>query len=606
MKINRFAIILKVIMLPLCLGFSLHFTFAQEQAYQELSLGIGVGYNSLLINKPTSPADIRFKHGAGLNGVVHYTFFLNRQFGIGTGVEMAKYSSKFTNKALIDTITGIPDPDPRFEGETYTFRYAYYNWEEEESALAVQIPLFLQFQTLGEYQFFIKAGGKIGQAFRSTSTTTAARMVTAGSFTYENVTYYSGPYGFRTIDNYKRKRKLDLKTPTLIASLEMGVKWQLENNNAFYTGLFTDYGINNLLKSDTLSLIKHNYSGPDYVSENSITMTPSVKKIQPFAFGVRVYFTFSSSKTFGMLPAVMAKPDPVLFDTPPARKRDDIPLDAQIYRMPDRPKPQPEQPKRETVSARNQIASVNNMPQPRIENESLKPSLTPPAERRTQQTVQQTQPPAQQSQRPVQQTQQPAQQTQRPAQQTQRPAQQAANEEDPETIVRRLFAAEGIGSMPSTTQQSQATSPIQRQPATQSFGGTEYYNPDSGANTRTTPDRKPAQDELALLGGPILGYAEGEARFSNAMARELDKKAIILRKYPQLSIIIETYSCNSPKDRPAGLKRAENIKEYFVLQGIDPNRITTAYKGSVNPIVPNVKESNRKLNRRALFIIGTL
>ena len=566
----------KAIIMLICLALSLPLTFAQEQAYQEISIGTGVGFSSLLMNKPTQPTGISYKTGAGLNGSALYTFFLSRTFGIGIGVELAQYNSKYTSQALKDEKTDIPDP--LFEGETYSFLYAYYNWEEQESALAVQIPLFLQFQTLGEYQFYLKAGGKVGQTLQSTSTTTAARLVTAGHFSYENVTYATGPYGFRTIDNYHRKQNLDLQMPVLIASLEMGVKWQLENNNAFYTGLFVDYGINNLLKNNTKSLVEYHYSGPEYVSENSITMTSSVEKIQTMALGVRVHFAFSMGKTFGMLPAKMANLDPLVFDTPPALIRTDIPLDAQTYRMPDKPKPQPEQPRIETVTSRNQTATVDNIPQPRIENESQKPSLTPPTERRTQQLVQQ------------------------PSQSTQRPIQQAGNEgEDAEMMIRRLFAAEGIGSVSSAQQPS---SPFQRPPVdTQALGGTEYYNPDSGTNTRITPDRRPTQEELVMLGGPLLGYSEGEARFSNAMARELDKKAEILKKYPQLSIVIETYSCNSPNDRPAGWKRAENLKEYLVLRGIAPDRITTNYRGSSDPIMPNDKESNRKQNRRALFII---
>ena len=598
MKKNRSVIKSKAIILFICFGFFLPLASAQEQAHHEISLGTGVGYSTLSMNKPIRPTDVNYKKGAGLHGSFHWTFFLGRQFGIGTGVELAHYNSKYTSTALQDSTSKIrdPRPNPLDEEAYYIFHYKYDHWEEQESAIVVQIPLFLQFQTLGEYQFYIQAGGKIGQAIQSTSTITASYLETKGYFSYENVEYRNLPgYGFRTSPNYKRKQKLDLQMPSLIASVEMGVKWQLENNNAFYTGLFMDYGINNLLKSDTMPLVEYRY--PDYISENSITMTSSVNKIQTFAVGVKVHFAFSVGKTFGMLPAKMANLDPLIFDTPPTPIRDDIPLDAQTYRMPDKPKPQP-QPRVETGTSRNRTAVVENtIPQPHIENESLKPSLTPPTEqRRAQQPVQQMQQPVQQIQQPVQQ----------PVQQAQSYSQSGDNvDESAEMMVRRLFAAEGIGSVPSSSSpQFPATSPFEnKQVDRQQFGGAEYYNPTSGTNTRMTPDRRPTQEDLVILGGPILGYTEGEARFSITMASELDKKAEILKKYPQLILTIETYSCNSPNDRPVGWKRAENLKEYLVLKGVDPNRITTNYRGSIDPVAPNDKESNRRLNRRALFII---
>ncbi len=575
---------------------------AQEQAYQEIGLGLGLGISSLSMNEPTQPIGINFEHGAGGNIGASYTLFLTRQFGIGTGVELALYNSKYTSKSLLDKKTGIEDP--LYEGETYTFQYAYYNWEEQESALAVQIPLFLQFQTLGEYQFYIQAGGKYGFNFQPTSTTTANRMVTSGLFSYENVTYSSGPYGFRAIDNYKHEQELYLKNPMLMASLEMGLKWQLENNNAFYTGLFLDYGINNLLKSNTKSLVEYHYDGPEYVTANSITMTPSVEKIKTLAVGIRVHFAFSVGKTFGMTPAKMVDPKPMIFDTPPAVTRENISLDAKTYRMPDKPAPQPTQPKKESAAPVTKVVPAENIPQPQIENESQKPSLTPPATLQTHsQQVASTQATnANKNIRPVQ----PATTT-RPASAQQSTQQTLSDDEAAEMLARQLFAAGNTGSASVTTPPPTTTSPFKKPTVdTQSIGGTEYYNPNAGRNTRMIPAKKPTQEDLFILGGPLLGYAEGEARLSIEMAQELDKKALILQQYPQLYLIVETYSCNSIKDQSAGLKRAENIKEYLVIQGVDPDRITTVYKGSINPIAPNDKESNRKQNRRALFIIGSL
>lgn len=45
-------------------------------------------------------------------------------------------------------------------------------------------------------------------------------------------------------------------------------------------------------------------------------------------------------------------------------------------------------------------------------------------------------------------------------------------------------------------------------------------------------------------------------------------------------------------------QRAETVKKYFVMNGIDANRIVTVGNGSSNPIAPNDTEENKALNRR--------
>lgn len=45
-------------------------------------------------------------------------------------------------------------------------------------------------------------------------------------------------------------------------------------------------------------------------------------------------------------------------------------------------------------------------------------------------------------------------------------------------------------------------------------------------------------------------------------------------------------------------QRAETVKQYFVLNGIDPKRIITVGNGSSNPMYPNDTEEHRALNRR--------
>ncbi len=52
-----------------------------------------------------------------------------------------------------------------------------------------------------------------------------------------------------------------------------------------------------------------------------------------------------------------------------------------------------------------------------------------------------------------------------------------------------------------------------------------------------------------------------------------------------------------------GQRRADAVKKYMVENGIDAGRITTISYGESRPAVPNDTPANRKLNRRAVFVI---
>jgi outer membrane protein OmpA-like peptidoglycan-associated protein len=71
--------------------------------------------------------------------------------------------------------------------------------------------------------------------------------------------------------------------------------------------------------------------------------------------------------------------------------------------------------------------------------------------------------------------------------------------------------------------------------------------------------------------------------------------------------VVTGYS-DSGGTEPANLaisaKRAESAKEYLVTRhGIDPNRITTAAKGSADAAYDNATPEGRAKNRRAVIVV---
>jgi outer membrane protein OmpA-like peptidoglycan-associated protein len=55
------------------------------------------------------------------------------------------------------------------------------------------------------------------------------------------------------------------------------------------------------------------------------------------------------------------------------------------------------------------------------------------------------------------------------------------------------------------------------------------------------------------------------------------------------------------KNEELSVERSQKIKDYFVKQGVDPERIALTGHGERRHIAPNTHESGRALNRRVVI-----
>jgi outer membrane protein OmpA-like peptidoglycan-associated protein len=82
-----------------------------------------------------------------------------------------------------------------------------------------------------------------------------------------------------------------------MASAEMGVKWKIGNRNALYTGIYADYGFNNIQKTNDKTFVQ------SALSAENPPMSPMVEagftdKITPLAEGLKIRFAFGAGKNF--------------------------------------------------------------------------------------------------------------------------------------------------------------------------------------------------------------------------------------------------------------------------------------------------------------------
>ncbi len=87
----------------------------------------------------------------------------------------------------------------------------------------------------------------------------------------------------------------------------------------------------------------------------------------------------------------------------------------------------------------------------------------------------------------------------------------------------------------------------------------------------------------------------------------LQKKAEILKKHPQVTMVIEGY-CDERGTQEYNLalgeRRARSAYEFLVLLGVAPERLSIVSYGEENPIDPGHNEAAWALNRRDQFRVS--
>ncbi|GHT48944.1 hypothetical protein AGMMS49982_01260 [Bacteroidia bacterium] len=127
--------------------------------------------------------------------------------------------------------------------------------------------------------------------------------------------------------------------------------------------------------------------------------------------------------------------------------------------------------------------------------------------------------------------------------------------------------------------------------------------------------RKERIKDVKRLQQPItFEFAKSDLAVGSKMAldkeiiqlkRDLDEKVRILKKYPNLKILIEGHTDDLGSQEHnliLGKERAETVKDYMIRQGIPAKIIReTVSKGKSAPLVPNTSDENRRKNRRVVI-----
>jgi hypothetical protein len=223
--------------------------------------------------------------GAGLA----YAININPSLGIVMGLEMSTYSAEasFANvKSEYNEGTEL---------DLYRFGYSLKNYREMQNVTLFSIPVMAQYSLplgSGSTRFYVSGGFKFGFPVSATADITPGSVDTRGYYAFEDVEYTNLPqHGYGTDELLPSvKEDFDLGFSAAL-SLEAGARFTLTDRIGLYTGLYFDYGLNNIQKTDDKSLLEYN-SISESILKHSVLSTGFTDRINLLSIGLKVRIGF--------------------------------------------------------------------------------------------------------------------------------------------------------------------------------------------------------------------------------------------------------------------------------------------------------------------------
>lgn len=268
---------------------------SQEIVKHEISVWGSGGLSALKTGTNIGNA----KNKAGGSVGIGYSYIIDNNWSIGSGLELAFYNGKYTLNEFSDSYDAN---DGQYD---FVFHTTLKNYKEKQNVTYLNIPIMATFQRpmVGKSNFYISAGFKFGIPVKKNMKVLNADFNNYGYYPEWENPIQDDPYfmGFGVFKSSGKKGNLELKT-SCILSVETGLKWSLKDNLGLYTGVYLDYGLNDIKKNSDKKLIQYNTANPsDYIHNSGISShyilddndRSLVDKIHTMAVGLKAKLAFS-------------------------------------------------------------------------------------------------------------------------------------------------------------------------------------------------------------------------------------------------------------------------------------------------------------------------
>lgn len=223
--------------------------FSQDKKH-ETSVAIGGGLSTLDFSSTTGNQKAKM----GFNAGVGYTYYVNENWGLQSGLEFAAYNAKISDVNLLSCEPNRVDID----NDNYHYYSHVDGYAEKQKALYINIPVMAHFQTnaFSGTKYYASAGFKFGIPIKGEYEGKGDSFLNKGWYTERENWVSSQKFaGFGLFNDRSVKKDIDLKIAYML-SLETGLKWALPNNWNLYTGIYMDYGLNDIVdKGHTNSFV---------------------------------------------------------------------------------------------------------------------------------------------------------------------------------------------------------------------------------------------------------------------------------------------------------------------------------------------------------------
>jgi outer membrane protein OmpA-like peptidoglycan-associated protein len=248
-----------------------------RRSVRELSVFFGEGLSGLYYDINGGGTS---KMNAGLNFGLAYSYFMHENVSILLGVGLSFYNTT----AVLPTMYSFIGSANVLNDNLYIERYMS-GYTEQQSVMTLNIPLM--FSYVSDYKFYIRGGVQLGIPLRSVYTATNANIMQGYRFMLPSTNLSTLIYdGFETPNvkvkagNFRMAPKVTdyIKTNiSIILSIEAGIRLMIHPKHTLYTGVFFDYGVNNMIVNRDMIFIR---GEPKDISDNLNTelINPSVKE----------------------------------------------------------------------------------------------------------------------------------------------------------------------------------------------------------------------------------------------------------------------------------------------------------------------------------------
>ena len=272
-----------------------------QKPQNEFSIYGGGGPAFFSFQKPVSGAS---SMGYGADAGVGFTGFLSPNWGLHVGVGLGVFNVKNQVNQLPFITPGQTD----CEGYLYDLYTTLNDYKETHKAVFLSVPLMVQFQTkMGQTShwkrykrvgYYAMAGAKAQILFNYKYTSEIDSLHNMAYYPdFDNKIDNQPALGLGTFDGNSVSEKMDFGVLAMLA-FETGAKWHISKDLFLYTGVYFDYGLNDLTQKSRTPY--SDYNTPETITD--LALLKFSDKTTLMAAGIKLRLAFISFSKRGRCP----------------------------------------------------------------------------------------------------------------------------------------------------------------------------------------------------------------------------------------------------------------------------------------------------------------